>query len=56
MKVNITLASMNLILESLFVIIAIFKVKKSIEVTFLPFENFPLLFLHSTTLKGFSFS
>lgn len=52
----LTLASMNLILESLLVIIATFTLRKSIDVTFLPFENFPLLFLQITILKGLSFS
>lgn len=41
--------------ESFVVIIAILRLKKSIEVTFLPLENFPLLFLQTTTLSGFNF-
>lgn len=52
----ITFVLINLILESLVVIIVIFDVRNSIPVTFLPFENFPLLFLHAIDLIGISFS
>jgi len=50
------LMSKNHILESFVVTIAIEMLKKSIPVTFLPLENFPLLFLQLIDIKGLSFS
>ena len=47
---------MNLILESFVEIIAIFELRNSMPVTFLPLENLPLLFLHWIDLRGLSFS
>lgn len=47
---------MNLILESFVVIIDIWEFKNSMLVTFLPFANFPLLFLQLIDLIGFNFS
>ena len=47
---------MNLILESLVVIIAKFLSKNSIPHTFLPLVYLPLLFLQWTEFSGFNFS
>ena len=51
-----TFESMNLIRESLVVIMATLLFRHSMPVTFLPFENFPLLFLHYTIFNNASFS
>ena len=47
----VTLESMNLILESLVVIMAMFVLMHSIPVTLRPFENLPLRFLHDTNFS-----